>query len=62
MRNKVDYSLILRDADIKKKQAMQEIKRNNCSDCGNCGKGCLKLEHIFKDGKEIYRCANYKSG
>lgn len=55
-----DYNAILLDADIRKKQELQRIKRQCCGNCTNCGIGCLKLEHTVQNSKEIYYCGNFK--
>jgi|GEM_PF-2746885 len=53
------YSDIIRKSEEKQKQQLKIVKNRCCPDCVNSGEGCLKLDHLLKDGVEIYKCANY---
>jgi hypothetical protein len=54
------YESIIRDAENKRKQQLVQLNKNCCPNCINNSKDCLRLEHIFKDGVESYKCTNYK--
>jgi hypothetical protein len=53
------YEDIIREAEQKQRQRLISIRNSCCPECKNKAEGCLKLEHLIKDGVEIYRCKNY---